>query len=128
MQEIEGSVPPWVRKVPWRRKRQPTPVSLHGKLHRQRSLAGYNPQGHKRVRHNLADTSKMPFPCILTSNSSPSTHQHHTQTPFTTHCSPSLVHLSVPKNDASRSSTSLKRYLQYVSRWKHYGHLSPPPI
>ena len=31
---------PWVRKVPWRRKWQPTPVFLPGKSHGQRSLAG----------------------------------------------------------------------------------------
>ena len=44
---------PWVGKIAWRRKRQPTPVFLPGKSHRQRRLAGYNPWGHRRVRHNL---------------------------------------------------------------------------
>ena len=44
---------PWVGKMPWRRKWQPTPVFLPGKSHGQRSLAGYNPWGHKRVGHNL---------------------------------------------------------------------------
>ena len=39
--------------MPWRRKRQPTPVFLPGEFHGQRSLAGYSPWGHKRVRHNL---------------------------------------------------------------------------
>ena len=38
---------PWVRKSPWRRKWQPTPVFLSGESHRQRSLVGYNPWGHK---------------------------------------------------------------------------------
>ena len=33
---------PWVRKIPWRRKWQPTPVFLPGKFHGRRSLAGYN--------------------------------------------------------------------------------------
>ena len=32
---------PWVRKIPWRRKWQPTPVFLPGESHGQRSLAGY---------------------------------------------------------------------------------------
>ena len=36
------------------RKWQVTPVSLPGKSHGQRSLAGYSPWGHKRVRHDLA--------------------------------------------------------------------------
>ena len=31
-------VDPWVGKIPWRRKWQPTPVFLPGKSHRQRSL------------------------------------------------------------------------------------------
>ena len=34
---------PWVVKIPWRRKQQPTPVFLPGKSHGQRSLAGYSP-------------------------------------------------------------------------------------
>ena len=38
---------PWVRKILWRRKWQPTPVFLPGKCHGQRSLAGYSPWGHK---------------------------------------------------------------------------------
>ena len=33
----------WVRKIPWRREWQPTPVFLPGKSHGQRSLAGYSP-------------------------------------------------------------------------------------
>ena len=32
---------PWVRKIPWRRKWQPTPVFLPGESHGQRSLVGY---------------------------------------------------------------------------------------
>ena len=38
---------PKVRKMPWRRKGQPTPVFLPGEFHGQRSLAGYSPWGHK---------------------------------------------------------------------------------
>ena len=38
---------PWVRKIPWRRKWQPTPVFLPGESHEQRSLAGYSSWGHK---------------------------------------------------------------------------------
>ena len=36
-----------VRKIPWRRKRQPTPVFLLRESHGQRSLAGYSPWGCK---------------------------------------------------------------------------------
>ena len=38
---------PWVGKVPWRRKWQPTPVFLPGKSHVQRSLVGYSRKGCK---------------------------------------------------------------------------------
>ena len=42
---------PWVRKIPWdlpwRRKWQPTPVSLPGKFHGSGSLVGYRPWGRK---------------------------------------------------------------------------------
>ena len=38
---------PWVRKIPWRRKWQPTPVLLPGKSHGWRSLVGCSPRGHK---------------------------------------------------------------------------------
>ena len=38
---------PWLRKIPWRRKWQPTPVFLPGKFHGQRSLAGYSLWGRK---------------------------------------------------------------------------------
>ena len=36
-----------LRRFPWRRKWQPTPVFLPGKLHGQRSLMGYSPRGCK---------------------------------------------------------------------------------
>jgi len=49
---------PWVWKIAWRRKWQPTPVFLPGKSHGQRSLAGYNPWDHKRVGHNLVTNNK----------------------------------------------------------------------
>ena len=42
---VSGLIP--VRKIPWRRKWQPTSVFLPGEIHRQRSLVGYNPWGRK---------------------------------------------------------------------------------
>ena len=33
----------WVRKIPWRREWEPTPVFLPGESHGQRSLEGYSP-------------------------------------------------------------------------------------
>ena len=40
---------PWVGKIPWRRKRQPTPAFLPEKSPGQRSLAGYSPNGCKEL-------------------------------------------------------------------------------
>ena len=34
---------PWLGKIPWRREWLPTPVSLLGEFHGQRSLADYSP-------------------------------------------------------------------------------------
>ena len=39
----------WVGKIPWRRAWQPTPVFLPGESHKQRSLVGYRPWGHKEL-------------------------------------------------------------------------------
>jgi len=47
----ERQINPWVRKIPWRRKWQLTPVFLPRKSHGQRSLAGYSPWGCKRLSH-----------------------------------------------------------------------------
>ena len=38
---------PWVGKVLWRRKWQPTPVFLPGKSHGRRNIVGYSPWGLK---------------------------------------------------------------------------------
>ena len=35
---------PWIRKIPWRRAWQPTPVFLPGESHGQKRLAGCSPQ------------------------------------------------------------------------------------
>ena len=45
---------PWVEKIPWRRKWQPTPVFLPGESHAQRSLLGYSPWDHKESDTNEA--------------------------------------------------------------------------
>ena len=54
---------PWVRKIPWGRKWQPTPVFLPGKSHGQGSLVGYSAWGRNRVRHEWA--TKQPQPPLL---------------------------------------------------------------
>ena len=39
----ETGVQSWMGRIPWRGKRQPTPVFLPGESHEQRSLAVYSP-------------------------------------------------------------------------------------
>ena len=49
----------WVRTIPWSRKWKPTPVSLPGESHGQRSLAGYSSWGPResgRLMHTHAHT------------------------------------------------------------------------
>ena len=50
----------WVRKIPWRRKWQPTPVLLPGKS-RGQSVAGPSPWGHKE-----SDTTEHAHTCLRT--------------------------------------------------------------
>ena len=38
-----------VRKIPWKREWQPTPVFLLGEVHGQRSLVGYSPWSCKEL-------------------------------------------------------------------------------
>ena len=41
------SLDPWIKKIPWSRKRHSTPAFLPEKFHGQRSVEGYSPRGHK---------------------------------------------------------------------------------
>ena len=54
---------PWVGKVPWRRKWQPTPVFLPGESHGQRSLVDYRPWGCKEsdMTEQLSMEGNIPF-------------------------------------------------------------------
>ena len=52
--------PPWVGKIPCRRKWQPTLVLLPGESHGPRSLVGYSPWSPKRVGHDLV-TKQLQF-------------------------------------------------------------------
>ena len=55
---------PWIRKIPWRRKWQPTPVLLSGKSHGWRSLVGYSPWGRKEL--DTTERLQFQFPSIPT--------------------------------------------------------------
>ena len=61
---------PWLRRIPWRRKWQPTPIFLPGKSHAQRSLVGFSPWGHQdsdmtELRYNNKQTiNKNSMKCL----------------------------------------------------------------
>ena len=59
---------PWVGKISWKRKWQPTPVLLPGEVHEQRSLAGYSPWGHKESDMTEQLTLTMSFPAFNTTS------------------------------------------------------------
>ena len=52
-------------KIPWRRKWQPTPVSLPGKSRGQRGMAGYSPWGLKEL--DTATELQEPINSVLVS-------------------------------------------------------------
>ena len=58
---------PWVRKIPRRRKQQPTPMFLPGISHGQRNLVGYIVHGVSRVKNDLV--AKNNAGCIYKINS-----------------------------------------------------------
>ena len=67
VQTVRPRFHPWVRKIPWRREWQPTPVVWLGESHGQRNLVGYSPWGHKELdttewlaQQQWVDTYKMP--------------------------------------------------------------------
>ena len=49
---------PWVGKIPWRRKWQPTPLFLPGKSHGQGGLVGYSPWWSQIVGHDQTDLAQ----------------------------------------------------------------------
>ena len=53
---------PWVGKISWRRKWQPTPVFLLGKSHGWRSLVAYSPWGPKESDTTEPLHFHFPFP------------------------------------------------------------------
>ena len=56
---------PWIGKLPWRRKGQPTPVFLLGESQGQRRLVGYSPWGHKELgmTERLNNNYRLSNPC-----------------------------------------------------------------
>ena len=106
---------PWVRKIPWSRKWQPTSVFMPGKFHGQRSLVGYSPWG-CRVGHDWATE--------CTSHTHSHTHTH-THTHTVLRVQPSTLWFHVPpctsrsflKLEWPRSLTWLRVSSCFISPW-----------
>ena len=75
---------PWVRKNPWERNWQPTPVFLPGKSQEQSSLAGYSPGAAKSWTWVSAHTCTLCCCGVTKSNA------QLFATPWTVACQPSL--------------------------------------
>ena len=59
-QRRHGCIDPWIRKIPCKRKWQPTPVFLTGKPHEQRAQMDYSPWGHKEL--DMTEHTHTPHP------------------------------------------------------------------
>ena len=72
----------WVKKIPCRRKWQPTPVPLPGESHGQRSLVGYSPWGRKEsdmieaTEQQFQKYFALPFPHNEASSGGEECHSH----------------------------------------------------
>ena len=62
---------PWVRKIPWSRKWQPTPIFLPGESHGQRSLVGCSPWGGEESDTTERLHFHFPLSCIEEGNGNP---------------------------------------------------------
>ena len=73
----DASSIPGSRKIPWRRKWQPTPVCLPGESHGQRSLVGYSPWGGKEsdMTEHASTSLKAISPNVVTLGIRASTHE-----------------------------------------------------
>ena len=58
---------PWVRKMPWRRKWQPTPVSFAWEIPWTEDSGGLQSMGLKRVGHDLVAKHQQHFSCFMKS-------------------------------------------------------------
>ena len=85
---------PGIRKIPWRRKRQPSPIFLPGKSHGHRNLEGYRSRS-QRVWNNWA-THSFIFTYIVCSEQPPPHQNTHTHTPTLVEIAPRkyVAHLS----------------------------------
>ena len=110
----------WVRKIPWRKKWQPTPVFLPGKFHRQMSLKGYSWWGWKELdtTEHMAHSPSFPYP-------------HYPPTPSLAQCHCPLLPVGfltwlLPSSSSSRGLWSIPefRLIFHAPRWARRQRMS----
>ena len=104
---------PWVGKMLWRRKWQPTPVFLPGESHGQRNLVGYSPWSDKESDMNEHAHTKFTIKWLTLP-------PHPTQTARDLTISKKKKKENIQMTNSSRYATSLS------GKWKSK-HLSHPP-
>ena len=119
----------WVGKIPWGRTWQPISAFLLGKSHRQRSLVGYSPWGHKGS-----------YTAAWLNNNIQHTHRHSsvsTNTCWTTITWVSVVttgDIEVNKTQLSKAKTMGRRgrdvqmkrgeeFISFRTRWKQHSRI-----
>ena len=106
---------PWVGKIPWKRKWQPTPVFLPGKSYGQRSLSGHSPS----VAKNQTTTEQVIL--LLTTGppgKSVKVHLEHTECVFS---------IWIKLSSFLFSSVQFSHSVVSDSLWPHESQHAKPP-
>ena len=128
----ETGFDPWVGKIPWRRKWQPSPVFLPGKSHGQRSLAGYSPWSCKELdmTNKLTHTHTEGFPSGASGKELPCQSRRHEtwvrslgqEDPLEKGMQLTSVFFSIPRTDEPVRLPSIE--LQWVKQdWSNLAHM-----
>ena len=113
-------------RPPGERNGNPLQCSLPGKSHGQRSLVGYSPWGHKRVRHNLATettaTSSLLWPVhhnVFIEKTGPGK-------PPSITVSLWILNASISPSPSLASLVSLAHCISLTASWQHSQSPLPP--
>ena len=135
---------PWVRKIPWRRAQQPTPVFLPGESHGQRSLVDYSPYSrgesdttehtHMHASAVLPGKHKVAHACLhLAAGASNFTNPrtlktHACRLPPRSLCSPRTLWSKTSSKDATGTSHGILQTSSFLlSAPTEYTHLFQEP-
>ena len=122
---------PWVGKIPWRRKWQPTPAFSPGEVHGQRSHIGYIPRGRKdsgtteAVSQSVSSVAQScPTLCNPMNHSMPGLPVHHHLPEFTqthVHRVSDAIQPSYPLSSPSPPAPNPSQH-QSLFQWVNSSH------